>query len=244
MWEDLEREEFSYGRRFSSLEPDPLEPDPREQARLAELLALLESLPPPPDEAMRRIHERQLYPDARWHDVPTHRFDLYEWLDSVVYATVAVVLVLSFAFRMIGVIGASMEPTLHEQERVLMVNPIRSPRQGDVVVFDKLKEPYVKRVIATAGQTVDIDFLTCEVRVDGVLLDEPYINEPTRRREDVTFPLTVPEGHVFVMGDNRNHSSDSRSSAIGCVDTRMIIGRVTCRLLPLEAFGKIENPYD
>ena len=95
-----------------------------------------------------------------------------------------------------------------------------------------MTEPIVKRVIATEGQTVDIDFASGSVYVDGELLEEDYINEPTYVEEGTEFPLTVPGGSIFVMGDNRNHSSDSRSSDLGTVDTRYVIGRAVFLLFP------------
>ena len=108
-------------------------------------------------------------------------------------------------------------------------------QHGDIVVLRKdtfLEEPIVKRVIATEGQTVDIDFVSGAVYVDGELLEEDYINEPTYVEEGTEFPLTVPEGSIFVMGDNRNHSSDSRSSDLGTVDTRYVIGKAVFLLFP------------
>ncbi|NLT58448.1 MAG: signal peptidase I [Clostridiales bacterium] len=171
----------------------------------------------------------------------TPRLELFEWFDSVVYSIVAVVMLLSFVFRMIGVDGSSMVPTLQNTDRVLMVSAFYAPKRGDIVVFTKLRDPLVKRVIAVGGQTVDIDFESGEVYVDGVLQNEPYIAEPTLREGSTTFPLTVPEGHIFVMGDNRNHSSDSRVQEVGFVDTRYVIGRVLFRVFPLPSFGKI--PY-
>ena len=90
----------------------------------------------------------------------------------------------------------------------------------------------VKRVIATAGQTVDIDFNLGQVYVDGELLDEDYINDYTYREEGTVFPLTVPEGEVFLMGDNRNHSNDSRDSSLGTVDTRLLIGKAVFLVFP------------
>ena len=101
--------------------------------------------------------------------------------------------------------------------------------------------PIVKRVIATEGQTVDIDFSTGEVRVDGEVQDEPYINEPTLTNFDdgLTYPVTVPEGCVFLMGDNRNHSSDSRYAPIGCVETDNILGKVILRIFPFSRIGRV-----
>ena len=96
--------------------------------------------------------------------------------------------------------------------------------------------PIIKRGIATEGQTVDIDFENSIVYVDGVALDEPYINEPTRDREDFFSPVTVPEGYVFVMGDNRNGSTDSRAAIIGFIDERYVVGKVAFRLLPISEF--------
>ena len=99
------------------------------------------------------------------------------------------------------------------------------------------KEPIIKRVIATEGQTIDIDFNAGIVYVDGKALDEPYVNSPTNNQLDFTGKVTVPENCVFVMGDNRNDSTDSRSSLIGCVDKRYIMGKVLLRILPLNKFG-------
>ena len=108
--------------------------------------------------------------------------------------------------------------------------------QGDIVIvrdeYFKDGQPIVKRVIATEGQTVDIDFETGIVYVDGQALDEPYINEPTYMEEGTEFPLTVPEGCIFVMGDNRNHSSDSRDSRLGTVDTRCVLGKAVFLAFP------------
>ena len=93
-------------------------------------------------------------------------------------------------------------------------------------------EPIVKRVIATEGQTVDIDFLAGVVYVDGVALEEDYTYTPTNLSEGTAFPLTVEEGHVFLMGDNRNRSQDSRSTEIGQVDCREIMGKAIFLVFP------------
>lgn len=164
--------------------------------------------------------------------------DLYEWVGALVWAVTAVVLVFTFAVRGQGVSGGSMRNTLQDGDQMLVVNRwLCGPcRPGDIVIFSRADfddgKPIVKRVIATAGQTVDIDFDTGVVFVDGEALDEPYTREPTWREEELRFPLTVPEGCLFVMGDNRNGSTDSRSTALGPVDTRSVIGKAVAVVLP------------
>ncbi|MGN1002254.1 MAG: signal peptidase I [Oscillospiraceae bacterium] len=168
--------------------------------------------------------------------------DAFDWLQCIVTALLACVLVFTFLFRTVGVIGSSMVPTLHEGDRLIICDLFYEPKQGDIVVLRKetfKDEPIIKRVIATAGQTVDIDFAAGIVYVDGVALEEDYVNSPTNVPEDFTKPVTVPEGCVFVMGDNRNASTDSRRSTIGCVDTRYILGKALFRLTPLSSFGSI-----
>ena len=163
--------------------------------------------------------------------------DLYEWVQALVCSVLAVVLLFTFVVRLIGVDGHSMVPTLQDGDRLLVLNSLWDDdyQYGDIVVLRKdtfMEEPIVKRVIATEGQTVDIDFAAGNVYVDGELLEEDYINEPTYVEEGTEFPLTVPEDSIFVMGDNRNHSSDSRSSDLGTVDTRYVIGKAVFLLFP------------
>lgn len=163
--------------------------------------------------------------------------DLYEWMQALVCSVLAVVVLFTFVVRLIGVDGHSMLPTLQDGDRMLVLNSVlyHDYKYGDVVVLRKdsfLKEPIVKRVIATAGQTVDIDFDSGTVYVDSTPLREDYINELTFLEEGTEFPLTVPEGHIFVMGDNRNRSSDSRDSNLGTVDTRYVIGRAVAVAFP------------
>jgi len=130
--------------------------------------------------------------------------------------------------------GLGMLPTLTHNERVSVkeLND-RMPVPGDIIAFnysmggvDDIEFVMIKRVIAIEGQTIDINFDTGEVFVDGLLLNEPYINEPTRVRLDFEGPVTVPDGHVFVMGDNRNSSTDSRYGKMGFIDAGDIIGIV------------------
>ena len=163
--------------------------------------------------------------------------DFYEWVQALVYSVLAVVVIFTFGIRLIGVEGHSMVPTLQEGDRLLVANPMFYDdfKYGDIVVLTKesfLSEPIVKRVIAVGGQTVDIDFDRGSVYVDGMLLKEDYINELTFTTDGTEFPVTVPEGSVFVMGDNRNHSNDSRDVKLGTVDTRHMIGKAVAVIFP------------
>jgi signal peptidase I len=168
--------------------------------------------------------------------------EMYEWMQCVVIALVCCVLLFVFVARVIDVVGHSMEPTLEAGDKIIITRWAGDYEQGDIVVLRKdtfREEPIVKRIIAVAGQTIDIDFNAGIVYVDGVALDEPYVNELTYKQEDFEGPIMVPEGCVFVMGDNRNNSSDSRDARIGCVDTRYIMGKVIFRILPLSKIGAI-----
>ena len=163
--------------------------------------------------------------------------ELYEWVQALVCSVLAVVILFTFVIRLIGVDGRSMVPTLQHGDRLLVLNSMLYDdyKHGDIVVLRKdtfLKEPIVKRVIATEGQKVDIDFANGYVYVDDTLLTEDYINELTFLEEGTEFPLTVPENSVFVMGDNQNHSSDSRDSRLSTVDTRYVIGKAVFLAFP------------
>ena len=137
------------------------------------------------------------------------------YLHDLAFIIAGVLLVFSLLFRVVVVSGPSMNDTLVDGDWLLLVGNVlyKNPQQGDIIVASKDSfdngTPIIKRVIATEGQTVDIDFVNGIVYVDGVALDEPYINEPTHDRESFTGEVTVPEGYVFVMGDNRNESTDS-----------------------------------
>lgn len=163
--------------------------------------------------------------------------ELYEWTQTLVCSMLAVVLSFTFVIRLIGVDGHSMVPTLQDGDRLMVLNSMLCGEygQGDIVVLRKdsfMPSPVVKRVIATGGQLVDIDFSTGSVFVDGELLQEEYINELTYKNDGTEFPLLVPEGSIFVMGDNRNHSNDSRDARLGTVDTRYVIGRAVFLIFP------------
>ena len=162
---------------------------------------------------------------------------VYDWARSLIAAVVGVVLLFTFLVRLIGVSGPSMQNTLYTGDRILVLNSLLCDFQpGDVVVVDAynapLDETLVKRIIAVGGQTVDIDFITGTVYVDGEALDEPYIKEPTYTADGVSFPLTLEEDEVFIMGDNRNHSTDSRSIQLGPVKEGYIQGKAVFLLFP------------
>lgn len=164
--------------------------------------------------------------------------DLYEWVQSLVGSVLVVVAIFTFVIRMMGVDGHSMLNTLQHGDRLLVVNSMlyHDYKYGDIVILRKNgvfdDDPIVKRVIAVEGQTVDIDFAEGIVYVDGEALEEDYIREPTYTAEGTEFPLTVPEGSIFVMGDNRNGSSDSRDYRLGTVDTRYVIGKAAFLTFP------------
>ena len=162
---------------------------------------------------------------------------VFDWVSAIVTAVMAVVLVFTFFVQLISVDGASMQPTLYHGDRLLVLNRTFCDFEaGDVVIVQQynapLDERIVKRIIATGGQTVDIDFDAGVLYVDGQALEEPYTGEPTYTPEGVEFPLTLGEDEVFVMGDNRNHSTDSRSSMLGPLDERYILGKAFLLVFP------------
>ena len=169
----------------------------------------------------------------------------FDWLESLVTAVVVVVIVFTVFFRIPQVFGPSMLPGLEENDRVVVSCLERNFHQNDIVVVDargtQLNERIIKRVIATEGQTVDIDFERGVVLVDGQELDESaYIeNGITIDGADMQFPQTVPEGHIFVLGDNRRVSLDSRDSRVGMIDSRYVMGKVKLVLFPFSHFGII-----
>lgn len=173
------------------------------------------------------------------------KLDLYFWMQALVMALVSLILVFTLVGRVIGVVGSSMVPTLHQSDLLLLQSIGYTPKQGDVVVLRKpsfMTEPIVKRVIAVGGQHVTVDYDAGTVTVDGQALDEPYINElmvDTMNPYMTVLDVTVPEGSIYIMGDNRNHSSDSRDQRLGTVDERYVLGRALCVVLPFQDFGPV-----
>ena len=168
----------------------------------------------------------------------------YEWIQCIITALAACVVLFLFFVRVIDVKGSSMVPTLHDGDKMLVSNLFYKPKTGDIVIFKKDEynpnKALVKRIIAVEGDTVNIDFEKGIVYINGEAIQEDYINELTHIKEDFIGPKTVPEGCLFVMGDNRNASTDSRTTEIGMVDKRLLIGKVHMVLFPVSAFG---SPY-
>ena len=159
-------------------------------------------------------------------------------LHDLFYVLAVFMAIYMFFFRIVVVVGPSMYDTLVDGDRLLLISSTfyTEPEQGDIIVASKKSfengECIVKRVIATEGQTVDINFNTGVVYVDGIALEEDYIYTSTTLYEGVSFPLYVEEGHVFVMGDNRSSSKDSRNPQIGLIDEREILGKAVFLLSP------------
>ena len=178
---------------------------------------------------------------------------LYDFVETLALVTIAIVLCFSFIFRLNIVSGDSMNNTLINGEYLLVSDVLYTPTAGDIVVIHDLTagrytEPIVKRIVATEGQVVDIDYNTWTLTVDGKVVDESAYRYLDPMRDDNryprNFPITVEDGHVFVLGDNRRNSADSRVEEIGQIDERCIVGKVYARVLPFNRFTTFSSPYE
>ena len=188
-------------------------------------------------ENYERFFTDESEPFCSIRDAVIQRNVLAYMRDLVCWLT-AILMIFSFLFRVVVVSGPSMYTTLTDGDYIILLNSglYGEPKQGDVIVASKASfkdgEPIIKRVIATEGQLVDINFDLGIVYVDGEALDEPYTLTPTNLMEGTSFPLTVDEGCLFVMGDNRNESKDSRDPDIGLIDCRQVLGKAIFLLMP------------
>ncbi len=162
---------------------------------------------------------------------------LYEYVEAFLLAMILLVVLFTFCFRVAGVVGTSMEPTLSNGDRLILKAHFYEPSYGDIVVVNRYTdEPLIKRVIAVEGDTLRIDAETGAVYRDGVMLNETYIKGVTLLK-DMTGEVTVPQGYVFLMGDNRSVSKDSRNEEIGMIRVEDIIGCAVLRVWPFSSFG-------
>lgn len=170
--------------------------------------------------------------------------EIFSWLEALIGAVIIVGLIITFIGRPILVSGHSMENTLMDQDRIIITPLYWELKHNDIVVVRRKDDiPLVKRVVGMAGDTIDFDWGTGVTLLNGEPLEEPFIREPMTepRYPTIDFPVTVPEGYIFVMGDNRNNSSDSRSQDIGLVNLQEVMGKAVFQIWPLSRFGLLED---
>ncbi len=246
-------------------DPDQLTLLPQEEPILEQLsMPLQEEISAEQEEEPIQEETAAEETDTQAEDTPAQKktnwaYEFYGMLHDVIYLLAAVTLIFVYIIRLVGVQGDSMLPTLHNRDYLLLESNFlyngSDFEYGDIVVlnvphFESQGDgPIVKRIIATEGQTVDIDFQRGQVYVDGVMLQEDYINEPTYNnwegQNGLQYPAVVPEGCVFVLGDNRNNSMDSRYAPIGMVDERYVLGKVIMIALPgqtKDSSGHVTDP--
>ncbi|MCH5296496.1 MAG: signal peptidase I [Ruminococcus sp.] len=167
---------------------------------------------------------------------------IFDWVRCIIFAIAIVILSLTFVFRLVDVDGSSMYDTLSSEDKVIVTNFMYTPKTNDIVVIShgaQYPKPIIKRVIATEGQSVELDYENDRIIVDGVVIDEPYIDGSSFSGNvgDNDIPDVIPEGKIFVMGDNRKVSMDSRSTKIGLIDVKDVIGKAQIVAFPFDHFG-------
>lgn len=179
----------------------------------------------------------------------------FDYLELFALSVFAVLVVFTFGFRLCQVEGRSMENTLHDKEYLLVRSFAYQPKQDDIIVFHGLNKTLVKRVVAVGGQEVIIDTNTNQITVDGEVYADSHAVLKNRRTDEITntyqtdlfyndfdsssgiYRITVPEGKLFVLGDNRNNSTDSRNPDVGFVDEHLVLGKVFLRVVPFRIFS-------
>ena len=227
---------------------EELQKDPADEGAAAD--SVEEMTQASEEETMVVSAEEVQIPDKKASDGVKKENSLLVTLHDLAFLITAVLLAFSLLFRVVVVSGPSMKETLVDGDWLLLVGNVlyREPKYGDIIVASKDSfdngAPIIKRVIATEGQTVDIDFNIGVVYVDGVALEEDYTLTPTTLYEGIQFPIVVDEGCIFVMGDNRNSSKDSRSVEIGLVDTREVLGKAVFLIIPGSEGGKRSREFN
>ena len=217
------------------------------------------TIPVPPGVAPEIFADEQLPVPDESRNLPKNGSEtssvsnVFDWIKTFLFSLAAVILIFNFLLRGVTVDGTSMMPTLENGEYLIISDLFYTPETGDIVVvqspvYKDASEPLIKRIIAVGGQTVKINFSTWSVTVDGEKLQEDYIlrdGHSLMNPEDLPVDdnheteFTVEDGCVFVMGDNRNDSLDSRSMLVGQIDERYIMGRVLWRVSPFDRFGTV-----